>query len=117
VHKVTAVVLLAIGLIYSDLDANNLFFGMVLPAVVIGCLLYLFWYKAFLALAGATLCYHFMDLESMSLIRGGLLPLLFGIFVMLFLLWSGLGALNGGSDGGFFDGFGGGDGGGDGGDA
>lgn len=115
--RFTAFVLLAIGLIYGDLDADNLFHRLVLPAVVLGSLLYLFWYKAFLALAGAAVCYHFMDIESQSIISGGLMPLLFGICVMLFLLWSGLGNLTSGiggsgDGGGFFGDGGGGDGGG-----
>jgi hypothetical protein len=118
VARFTALILLGIGLVYGDLDADNPFYRLALPALTLGSLLYLFWYKAFLALAGAVVCYHFMDLQSQSLLQGGLLPMLFGLCVILFLLWSGL--LNligaaGGGDGGsdFFGDAGGGDGGGD----
>ncbi|MEJ2454408.1 MAG: hypothetical protein P8103_09660 [Candidatus Thiodiazotropha sp.] len=113
--KFTAFVLLGIGLVYSDLESEQLFYSLVLPGVVIASLLYLFWYRAFLALSGAALCYHLMDLGSQSLIRGGLMPFLFALCCLLFLLWSGLGTLTGGSgygDGGDFGDFGG-DGGGD----
>ena len=117
-EKFTAFVLLAIGLIYADLESDNLFYNLVLPGVVLASLLYLFWYRAFLALTGAALSYHFMDLGSQSMIRGGLMPLLLGLCLVLFLLWSGLGFLfSGGSasgdGGGDFGDFGGG---GDGGD-
>ncbi len=111
-EKFAAFVFLGIGLVYSDLESEQLFYSLVLPGVVIASLLYLFWYRAFLALTGAALCYHFMDLGSQSPIRGGLLPILFALCCVLFLLWSGLGTLTGGSDGGDFGDFGG-DGGGD----
>lgn len=114
-EKFTALVLLAAGLIYSDLEADNLFHSLLLPGVVLASLIYLFWYKAFFALVGAVASFHFMDLESQSMLRGGLMPLLFGICVVLFLLWSGLTNLVGGNDygdGGGFGDFGGGDGGG-----
>ena len=115
-EKFTAFVLLGIGLVYSDLESSNLFYSWALPALVLACLIFLFWYKAFLALCGAYLCYHFMDVESQSLLRGGLMPLLFGLCVILFLFWAGLGNLfSGGGDGtggGFGDFDGGGDGGG-----
>jgi hypothetical protein len=69
--KFTACVLLAIGLVYADLESEQLFHSLELPAVVIASLLYLFWYWAFLALSGAAFCFHFMDLGSVSFIRGG----------------------------------------------
>ena len=113
-EKLTAFVLLGIGLVYSDLDSSSLLYSLLLPGLVLACLVYLFWYKAFLALCGAYLCYHFMDLGSQSMLRGGLLPLLFGLCLILFLLWSGLGRLLGGGGhgdgGGFGDFCGGGDG-------
>ena len=116
-EKLTAFVLLGVGLVYSDLDSPNLFHSLLLPGLVLACLLYLFWYRAFIALCGAYLSYHFMDLESSSMLRGGVMPLLFGLCLILFLFWSGLGRLLGGggqSDGGGFGDFdGGGDGGGD----
>ena len=118
-EKFTAIVLLAIGLIYADLESDNLFLSLVLPGVVLATLLYLFWYRAFLALCGAVLSYHFMDLGGQSVLRGAVMPILFGLCLALFLLWSGLGLLLGGGngygDGGgdFGDFGGGGDGGGD----
>lgn len=116
--KFTATFLLAVGAIYSDLDSDNLFYNFVLPALLVGSLLYLFSLKAFLALAGAALAYHYMDLTSQSFFSGLLMPLLFGICLLFFMLWSGLGRYAGGGDGGGdfgdFGGFGG-DGGGDGG--
>ncbi len=120
-ERFTAFVLLAIGLVYSDLDADSVFYSLALPGLVLATLLYLFWLRAFMALTGAVLCWHFMDLESHSLLSGGLMPLLFALCVLLFIFWSGLGRLLGGgrgsSDGGDIGGFGGFDGfGGDGGD-
>ena len=56
-EKLIAFVLLCTGLVYSDLASSNLFYSLLLPTLVIACLLYLFWYKAFLALCGAYLSY------------------------------------------------------------
>jgi uncharacterized membrane protein YgcG len=119
--RFTALFLIAVGLIYGDLEADNPFYRLVLPGLLIASLLYLFWFKAFLALSGAVLSYHYMDLSGQSLFKGGVLPFIFFICLICFLLWSGLsryGSGDGGggdfgdfSGGGFGDG-GGGDGGG-----
>ncbi len=120
-ERFTAFVLLAVGLVYSDLDADSFWYSLALPGLVVATLLYLFWFRAFMALAGAALCWYFMDLESRSLLSGGLMPFLFALCVLLFVFWSGLtrrlGGGRGSGDGGGFGDFGGfdGDGGGDGG--
>ena len=113
--RFTAFFLVAVGLVYGDLDAENPFYRLVLPGLLIASLLYLFWFRAFLALAGAALAYHFMDISGQSLFRGAVLPILFGVCLICFLLWSGLGRYGGGDGGGDFGDFGGFDGGGDGG--
>lgn len=104
-----------------DLASQSLFTGYALPGILVVCLMYLFWFKGFLALVGAAGAFHYMDLSSQSTFEGVLLPVFFGICLIYFSWWLllvnfvsvAVGTSSGSESNGIGGGFDGGDGGGD----
>lgn len=116
--KIAAWFMVAVGLIYSDLDSRSFLHGVVLPLLLTLSLMYLFWLKGFIALVAAVGSFHYMDIGSTSNFEGVVLPLFFAACVMYLIWWLGghLGPGDTGAGGGFSGDSGGGDtGGGDGG--
>lgn len=112
----------AVGAVYSELGSDDLWHGYALPALFVLGLLYLFWYRGFLAIAAGAAAFHFMDVNSASLFKGLVLPIFFGVCVLYLMWWAGTSGFSGGDsfgsgDGGCGWGDGGGECGGDGGGA
>ena len=88
--RFTAFFLGVVGLVSSEIGSDDLWHGYVFPAVLLGSLLYLFWLKGFLAIAGAVAAFHFMDLDSPSLFKAVLLPLFLVVCIIYFIWWAGV---------------------------
>lgn len=85
--KTIALFIVAVGLVYSNLESSHWFFGYLLPAASLLGLAYLLWLKPFLALCGAYFSFQSMDLNSQSWFNGVLLPLFFALCVFYLIGW------------------------------
>jgi len=91
-EKTIALFIVAVGLVYSDLDSPHWFFGYLLPAALVLGLAYLLWLRPFVALCGAYFSFQHMDVGSQSWFSGVVLPLLFALCVFYLLWWMGMAA-------------------------
>lgn len=113
-NKLLALFAIALGLVYSELGSTDFINGLLFPALLVGGLLYLSWFKGFIAILAAGVAFHFMDIEGQGLFTAILLPIFFGICLIYLLFWSFTTILFGdeglfgdggcGGDGGGFDG-------------
>lgn len=88
--RVVAFIGAALGTVYAEPGATDLWAGYVLPAMFVLSLAYLFWLQGFVALVLGALSWYYMDLSGGDWFTAGALPLLFGALLVYFLWWLGL---------------------------
>ncbi len=107
--KAIAFFFIAVGLVYSDLASSHWLYGYLLPGALVLGLAYLFWPRPFLALCGGYFTFQYMDIGSQSWFSGVILPLIFALCVLYFILWMGMAAVTEAGQGGSLGGDSGGD--------
>ncbi|MCH9638874.1 MAG: hypothetical protein K0U40_05210 [Betaproteobacteria bacterium] len=84
--KFIALFSVALGAVYSDLGAEDLFGKFLFPLLFIAGIAYLFWFKGLLAITFGSVAAYYSDISSTSIMQSILLPL-FIVFCMLYLLF------------------------------
>ena len=96
--KVVAFFGAAVGAVYAEPGAGNIWTGLLLPALFLVCVAFLFWFQGFAVLGLGAASWYFMDLAGGDWFSAGLLPLAFGACLVYFLWWFGFNLCSGFSD-------------------
>lgn len=86
--KYFAFLFACIGVVYTDLGSDSLFYGFLVPAVFLIGICYLLTIPGFLIFSGAAITFYFIDVDSSSVFEAVMLPLLFMCWFFLFVVWA-----------------------------
>lgn len=78
----------AYGFIYGELGAPDLWHGLFLPGVFVLCVMYLFWFKGFVAIAIGLAAYQMTEIEGQSVLRSIIAPLIVAICIIYLAWWA-----------------------------
>ena len=85
--KVLAIVVALLSFAYVDFGSDSILVGYVLPGLLGLSLMFLFWFKGFVAIVVGAAAFQNMNLSSQSTFTGVFLPVVFGICLIYFAWW------------------------------